>query len=127
MTGSGSRITRICSAASQRQPFRIFIIRLPIAELRWSFSTAWRARVRRCGLGAEIGDARRNLGKLCARQRYVGIEISEMRRWIDNAELDISSTGSRVVIGKQSHSQIGRCEGGLNKKNRIRAASIQGD
>jgi hypothetical protein len=34
MMGGGSRITRTCSATSQRQPFRIFTIRLPIAELR---------------------------------------------------------------------------------------------
>src|SRR5260370_15957721 len=36
MMGGGSRITRACSATSQRQPSRIFTIQLPIAELRRS-------------------------------------------------------------------------------------------
>jgi hypothetical protein len=34
MMGNRNRITRACSATSQRQPFRIFTIRLPIAEVR---------------------------------------------------------------------------------------------
>jgi hypothetical protein len=46
MMGGGNQITRRCSAPSPPQAFRICTIRLPIAELRWSYSMVWRARVR---------------------------------------------------------------------------------
>ena len=45
MTDAGSQITRTCSALSQLLPFQTFIIRLPIAALRWSCSMVWLARV----------------------------------------------------------------------------------
>lgn len=38
-TGGGNRITRASSAASPRQPSRIFTIQLPIADLPWCYST----------------------------------------------------------------------------------------
>src|SRR5580692_2262354 len=46
MMGGGNQITRRCSAPSPPQAFRICTIRLPIAELRWSYSIVCRERVR---------------------------------------------------------------------------------